>query len=172
MASDRYLRFLPTISKWIQETLDAHAGNARPVVSFGFPRLPRYFSEQQLSTTNVVITDCLPVPPLSEWGLSEFSSFETQPMTGITYLDTYFLLTSAAADESVHFHELVHVIQWQMIGPREYLLQYAAGLAKHGYLGSPLEKVAYAHQHRFDVDSPSYSVEAEVRKQLVALLES
>jgi hypothetical protein len=171
MASDRYLRLLPTISKWIQATLDLHAGNAKPVVSFGFPRLPRYFSEQLMSTTNVVVTDRLPVPPLSKWGLSEFTSFVTQPMSGITYLDTYFLLTSAAADESAHFHELVHVIQWQMIGPREFLLQYAAGLARHGYLGSPLEKMAYAHQRRFDADSPSYSVEAEVRKQLVALLD-
>ena len=30
--------------------------------------------------------------------------------------------------------------------------------------------MAFAHQRRFDVDWPSYSVEAEVRKQTLALL--
>lgn len=171
MPSERYLKLLPVISKWLQETLDAHAGIARPVVSFGFPRLPRYYSEQLLGTTNVVITDRLPMPPLAEWGLPEFANFERQPMSAITYLDTYFVEPSTAADESVHFHELVHVIQWQVLGPKDFLLLYAAGLAEFGYLESPLEKMAYVHQHRFEVDWPSYSVEEEVRRQTLALLQ-
>ena len=170
MASDRYAEFLLAISKWIQATLDAHAGSARPVASFQFPRLPRYFSEQLLSTTSVVLADRLPIPPLSGWGLSEFASFEQQSMDAITYLDMYFVKPSAATDESVHFHELVHVIQWQVLGPKNFLLLYAAGLAERGYMECPLEAMAFAHQRRFDVDWPSYSVEAEVRKQTLALL--
>jgi hypothetical protein len=63
MASNRYAEFLPVIAKWIQETLDASAGMARSVKSFHFPRLPHYFSEQLLRTTNVVVTDRLPVQP-------------------------------------------------------------------------------------------------------------
>jgi quercetin dioxygenase-like cupin family protein len=114
MSSDRYAEFLPAISKWIPSTLDAHAGSAKPVASFQFLRLPRYFSEQLLSTTSVVVTDHLPKPPLSAWGLSEFASFEQQPMNAITYLDTYFVKPSAATAESLHFHELVHVIQWRV----------------------------------------------------------
>ena len=152
MASDRYAEFLPAISKWIQSTLDAHAGSAKPVASFQFPRLPRYFSEQLLSTTSVVLADPLPVPPLSEWGLSEFAGFEQQSMDAITYLDTYFAMPSAATDESVHFHELVHVIQWQVLGPKNFLLLYATGLAGRGYLECPLETMAFAQQRRFDVD--------------------
>jgi hypothetical protein len=170
MASDRYAEFLPAISKCIQETLDANADKAKSVASFQFPRLPRYFSEQLLTTTSVVITDHLPRPPLSAWGLSEFASFEQQPMNAITYLDTYFVKTSAAADESLHFHELIHVIQWQVLGPKNFLLLYADGLTKRGYLECPLEAIAYGHQRRFDVEWPSYSVEAEVRKQTLELL--
>jgi hypothetical protein len=86
------------------------------VASFKFPRLQRYFSEELLSTASVVPIDRLPVPPLSALGLREFADFETQPMGGITYLDTYFLQRVAAAtDESLHFHELIHVVQWQVL---------------------------------------------------------
>ena len=170
MASDRYAEFLPAISKWIQETLDAHAGKAKPVASFQFPRLPRYFSEQLLTTTSVVITDHLPRPPLSALGLSAFSSFEKQAMRAITYLDTYFLEPGAATDESMHFHELVHVVQWQVLGPKNFLLLYADGLTKRGYLECPLEAIAYGHQRKFDVHWPSYLVEGEVRKQTLELL--
>jgi hypothetical protein len=172
MASDRYEEFLPVISKWIQATLVAHAGTAKSVASFQFRRLPRYCSEQLLSTTRVVIVNRLPIPPLSAWGLSEFASFEQQPMNAITYLDTYFVKPSAAADESLHFHELVHVVRWQVLGPKNFLLLYAAGLTERGYQESPLEAMAFAHQRRFDVAWPLYLVDSEVRQQTLALLNS
>ena len=90
-------------------------------------------------------------------------------MSGITYLDTYFLERSAAADESLHFHELVHVVQWQVLGPKDFLLLYAAGLAERGYLECPLEAMAYEHQRRFGASNPPYLVEAQVRAQTLAL---
>jgi len=124
-----------------------------------------------LNSASVVITDNLPRPPLSASGLSEFVSFEKQPMGGITYFGTYFLERGAAGDESLHFHELVHVIQWQVLGPKDFLLLYAAGLAERGYLECPLEAMAYAHQQRFAASEPTYSVETEVRRQTLALLE-
>jgi hypothetical protein len=170
MASSRYAEFLPVIANWIQQTLDASAGMARTVASFQFPRLADYFSEQLLKATNAVITDRLPVPPLSALGLTEFAAFEAQPMGGITYLDTYFLLPVGAGDESLHFHELIHVIQWQVLGPRDFLLLYAAALAERGYLDNPVEAMAYDHQRRFDAGEPPYSVEAEVRQQISVLL--
>src|SRR3979409_1101476 len=117
MRPDHYLPFLPTTLNWIQQTLDTHAHQRHAVSSFNFARLPYYFSETLLTTANVVLTDRLPVPPLSSLGLTEFSEFEKRPMDGITYQDTYFLRAAAATDESLHFHELVHVVQWQVLGP-------------------------------------------------------
>jgi hypothetical protein len=137
IAQARYGRFLPSMLDWIQRTLDSYAAMARPVASFGFPRLPLYFSESLLNVAKVVLTDRLPVPPMSAMGLSEFASFEMQPMSGITYRDTYFLVPNASADESVHLHELVHVVQWQVLGAREFLLLYAAGMVEHGYVPWP-----------------------------------
>lgn len=96
-------------------------------------------------------------------------SFEKQEMAGITFKDTYFLRTSSALDESVHFHELVHVVQWGALGPESFLLLYAEGLAKPGYAGSPLERIAYRHQERFDRGRTAYAVETEVREETLAL---
>lgn len=169
MASERYLPFLRIVLNWIQQTLDAHAREKRAVSSFKFPRLPQYFSEELLNGASVVITDRLPRPPLSALGLTEFADFENQPISGITYLDTYFLEPSAAVDESLHFHELVHVVQWQVLSPKDFLLLYAAGLAASRYRERPLEAMAFEHQRRFDAGEPPYSVEAEVRRQTLAL---
>jgi hypothetical protein len=169
MGSDRYLPFLPIILNWIQETLDAHARERRAVASFNFPRLSHYFSEGLLNTASLVPCDRLPVPPLSALGLREFADFEGQPARGITYRDTYFLWSADATDESLHFHELVHVVQWQVLGPKDFLLLYAAGLAESGYRDCRLEALAYDHQRRFDAGDPQYSVEAEVREQTLAL---
>src|ERR1035441_8169088 len=169
MGSDRYLPFLPIILNCIQQTLDAHAHERRAVSSFNFPRLPRYFSERLLNTASVVPTDRLPVPPLTALGLREFADFENQPISGVTYMDTYFLQRAAATDESLHFHELVHVIQWQVLGPKDFLSMYAAGLAEHGYRNCALESMAYDHQRRFDAGEPPYSVEDQVWRQTLAL---
>jgi len=45
------------------------------------------------------------------------------------------------ANESVHFHELDHVIQWQVLGTKNFLLLYASGLNANGSMSSPLEKI-------------------------------
>jgi hypothetical protein len=87
---------------------------------------------------------------LSSLGLSECAAFEQQPIGAITYLDTYFLMPVAAQDESVHFHELVHLVQWQVLGLEDFLLILAAGLAKRGYLDLPPEWMANGHESRFD----------------------
>jgi hypothetical protein len=123
MASDRYLPFLPTILNWIQQTLDAHAAEMRHVASFGFPRLPHYFRRNCWTAPTSF------PPTASLYRRSPRSAFESLRTSRINrsaeshYRDTYFLQRDAAAtDESLHFHELVHVGQWQVLGPRDFLL--------------------------------------------------
>ena len=169
MNNDRYVARLPALQSWIDATLAASVELRRPVWSFGFQRLPLYFSEAILTAAGVVLVDLVPAPPLSALGLAEFKSFEMQHMAGITFRDTYFLQTSHARTESLHFHELVHIVQWKVLGPESFLLLYAEGLAKRGYAGSPLEEMAYRHQERFDRGQPAYAAEAEVREETLAL---
>jgi len=170
MDLERYREKLPMVSHWIEQTLQQHASAARTVTSFGFVRLPSYYSGELLASTKVVTVDDIPVPPLRALGLPEFSDFESQLMDGITYLDTYFLRRGIERNESIHFHELVHVVQWQAVGPESFLLAYADGLARHTYRNCPLEAMAYAHQENFDRELNPYGVEPLVKAQTLSLI--
>ncbi len=83
---------------------------------------------------------------------------------GITYLDTYFVRADEAQSESLHFHELVHVIQWRLLGPEKFLALYADGLERFGYRNSPLEVMAYELQERFEREQQPFDVEAACQK--------
>jgi len=99
-------------------------------------------------------------------GLPEFLDFENMVPDGITYKDTYFVQETKLTNESLHFHELVHVVQWDHLGVQGFLLAYAAGLAAHGYMDSPLERMAYALQGHFDQNGRPADVEAFIRGEL------
>jgi len=156
----------PLIFGWIQKTLAQSAPVARPVAALGFRRLPSYYGNGILDHAKVVVVQKVPVPPLSAMGLSRFSDFERLDLSGITYLDTYFVRAEHAPFESLHFHELVHVIQWRALGPERFLAIYADGLERFGYRNSPLEAMAYDLQARFDADNRPFDVETEVLRRL------
>jgi hypothetical protein len=71
---------------------------------------------------------------------------------GITYKDTFFL-QQGQNSESLHFHELIHVVQWERLGVDNFLLAYGVGLVQFGYKNSPLEQMAYSLQQAFDNDT-------------------
>jgi hypothetical protein len=160
MTEQEFRAVYPLIAGWIQKTLAEHASAARPAASLGFGRLPHYYGEKILVSTKVVVVPRVPVPPLSAMRLARFGQFEQMDMAGITYLDTYFVRADHASDESLHFHELVHVIQWRLLGPERFLAFYADGLERFGYRKSPLEAMAYSFQDRFERGTQSFSVKA------------
>jgi hypothetical protein len=150
MTPQEFQAAFPKLMGWIHRTLAAHEKVARPVTSMSFKRLPLYFSPKQIAAARFVVVDHLPIPPLSSIGLSRFKDFERGEYDGITYLYTYFLKRTGADNESLHFHEMIHVVQWQVLGPEFFLAMYAGGLEKFGYRSSPLEEMAYDAQASFD----------------------
>jgi hypothetical protein len=156
----------PPVIGWIRQTLHAHEQRTKVVGAMGFTRLPLYFGRDLLETTKVVAVDRVPVPPLSALGLSQFAEFETGDYDGITYLDTFFVKRSRAVDEGLHFHELIHVVQWRLLGPERFLAAYAAGLEASGYRNSPLERMAYDAQSAFSQSARAFDAERMVAEQL------
>jgi len=108
----------------------------------------------------------VPVPPLTSFGLPELAEFEKGDYAGITFRNTYFLREGSGTDESVHFHELVHVLQWQHLGVDGFLTAYANGLIEHGYRNNPLEVMAYDLQAHFDQGGQPMDVKSFVRSRL------
>src|SRR5262249_57296702 len=92
----------------------------------------------------VVIMDRLPVPPLSSWGLTQFASFERRDPDGITYLDTCFLKPHQSKNEAIHFHELIHVIQWRGLWAERLLPPYTHWLERLLSLDRPPAATACA----------------------------
>lgn len=155
MADDILQRFstaLPGVRQWIEDRLIEHAPRARAVSTLGFNRLPLYFPAGLLERAKVVCVPRVPFPPLDRLGLPELAAHQQMPFDGITFVDTFFLRVGENS-ESLHFHELVHVVQWDTLGVDKFILAYGFGLARFGYEQSPLEQMAYILQRAFDEDS-------------------
>jgi hypothetical protein len=149
MTPESFEALYPYVAEWIGSTLTAHAEKARTVASCGFPRLPHFFDDTTLASAKVVVVDRLPIPPLSLMGLPQFAEFERANFSGVTYLDTYFLKSTVARNETIHFHELIHIIQWRLLGAKDFLRVYADGLERFGYMMTPLERMAYDTEAAF-----------------------
>ena len=140
---------LPSVKDWIDRTLQAHARSATSVLNVRFPQLQSHYPDTLLARAQVVIVPRVPFPPVSQLGLPEFSAMEMMSLAGVTYKDTFFVCNGQQRD-SLYFHELVHVVQWDRLGVDNFLLAYAVGLLQHGYEQSPLEQMAFELQARFD----------------------
>jgi hypothetical protein len=109
---------LPAVREWIDNLLERHKEQAVPVINLGFGRLQQLFPKDLLERSKlVVVTTKLPFPPVSSMGLPEFAAMENMSMDGITYKNTFFI-NHLHLTESLCFHELVHVIQWERLGVR------------------------------------------------------
>ena len=166
MSPEEFARYYPPLIEWIRNALAATAHKANTVASFRFSRLPLYFTESTLASAKVVLLDPLPRPPLSSMGLARFADFERGDFDGITYMETFFVKPTRFRDENMHFHELVHVVQWRLLGPERFLFSYANGLECFGYRQSPLEAMAYDAETAFASSSAVFDVEKMVAEKL------
>jgi len=155
----------PKVQAWIQKTLAAYEKAAQPIASMHFARLPLYFDYDLLETVKFILIDSL-----SAMGLDRFAAFEQGNFNGVTYLDRYFIKRTVVIEEALHFHELIHVIRWRLLGPEGFLRAYANGLDEFGYENSPLEKIAYDAEASFKRSSAIFDAEKFVAEQLRSLL--
>ena len=166
MTPAEYETKFPLILGWIKTTLAQHKGDACQVSERGFQRLPDHYDPKTLEFAKVVYIRDVPMPPLSALGLAQFADFERMRPGGITYLDTFFVRQELRDDEAIHFHELVHIIQWRALGPKRFLAAYADGLERIGYEHCPLEVMAYTLGSVFQNPSHLFEVAGVVHEEL------
>lgn len=169
-SAERLLGVLPEVRSWIHDYVARHAGQARPVAELSFSRLSDYYSPGLLQRTRSVVVDQPKSPPLGKLGLPELDAFEHMSISGVTYDDTFFVRLHDSKNESLFFHELVHVVQWNELGFDKFLLVYGIGLMTFGYRDSPLEQMAYRLQAEFQSRKPIVLLEAKIRAEVRALL--
>src|SRR5262245_6558672 len=82
---------LPVVVDWIDTVLSAYGPEARPVLSYGFPRLSGFFSRPLLAAVRVVEVARVPFPPLSRLGIPQLARVERGSYSGLTLGNIYFV---------------------------------------------------------------------------------
>jgi hypothetical protein len=139
----------PAVKSWINNLLLTNQGKGTSALDYNFPNLIKYYDETILSAAKVIVADKIPQVPLASLGLPEFTVFESGNYDGVTYLDTYFVVPAQRYNESLHFHELIHVVQWARLGVDKFIMLYGILLLQSGYRNNPLEEMAYRYQNLF-----------------------
>jgi hypothetical protein len=166
------LPLVPQYHHWVSEMLKQHEDQMKPIDTQRFPRLKNFFQAKTLESARCVVVDQLPFFPWEQFGLPEPEGMELEDNSfiGITYRNTYFVLASANHDESLHCHELVHVVQWQQLGNDLYPLLYGLDVFEKGYEECFLEKIARGFEQVFQNQTNNTLCESYVMLYLGACL--
>ncbi|WP_445355923.1 hypothetical protein ACJJI5_07650 [Microbulbifer sp. EKSA008] len=139
---------LQKIDQWIDQTLIDFKEVRQSCARFT-GKFSGYYTKEFLSKSYFVVVDNIPKPRFPELYQAGLGDFVDMEVAGITYKDTYFVKTPFAAEISLHFHELVHIHQWSLLGAESFIKRYISEIQTYGYNGAPLEKMAYSLQDRF-----------------------
>lgn len=119
--------------------------------------LQPYFTEGDLHRTRIAVADPLPisVPPfVGTVKRLGFDFPDVRLVPGITFDDVIGLQEPPAVD--LLFHELVHVVQFRLLGVDEFARRYVRGfLQARAYDRIPLERCAYNLETRFNLGMES-----------------
>lgn len=122
-----------------------------------------YFASEDLERVRLVVADPLPIaePPLTNLVRRLGFRFpKVAQVAGITFDDV--IACRYEFDDALLFHELVHAVEYRLLGVREFARLYAAGfLATRSYEGIPLERAACDLAASFSCGL-KFSVEAEL----------
>lgn len=153
---------------WILRSRDTHHQLAQPLHADVRPHYEPFFEGRVLDVARWRMVPVIEEPPFvaeaERRGIPRGIDFSR--MAGITFHDTVLLsereMPSNAA--GLVFHELVHVVQYELLGVEEFVRQYIRGFVEGGfrYEAIPLERDAYELQARFESGQGVFSVKREV----------
>jgi len=169
--------FIENGIRWVESQRDAHGSSARDLTKTEISVLAPFFDTNILNLAKIKM-----VPVIENPGFySEFEDMEIPGIldfsfaAGITFKDTIVVsqryLSHPSPSAALLFHEMVHVVQYQVLGVREFIERYIAGWSENGfdYSGIPLEVEAYRLGHRFEKNPVQpFSVIGEVSKSVTA----
>ena len=129
----------------------------------------RFFASTDLQRIRVLQPglERVPNPPfyaeLEKLGFTGLPNFTS--MGAITFDDV--VVFHEPLTPQLIFHEMVHIVQYRLLGIDDFARLYVRGYLHGGYDGTPLEVCAYELDGRFIMGSVGFDVEAEVRSWIV-----
>ncbi len=160
---------------WVVSQRDRHRPTAEPLSEALRQTFGDFFDASILESVRIKSVPAIENPDFyaaySEANLTVLLNFSG--MMAMTFDNTILLVEGRLPPEfpvtTLLFHELVHVVQYRILGIREFLRRYTQGWIHHqfNYFLIPIEGHAYELQSRFAADSREvFSVVSEVRNRL------
>ncbi len=167
-------RILVQAREWIKNQRDVYWPRAHPLPDNLKLVLRPFFQDTDALDVARYVVDAIPNPPFRAKAAAVLGvDIDFSQMTGITFQDTIVIADAAldpAAFTVLAFHELVHVVQYKVLGVDGFVTRYVGGLVGGGdYFAIPLELVAYTAQARFMVMPAEHFSVKELVQRTVSL---
>jgi len=175
MTTDEMVRFMVENGRrWVAARREAFQPTASPISEEDQAVLQHYFGRGVLQSSRVAWAEEIANPGFYEEleRSGRAMPLDFRLMTAITFVDTIVISRTQFEGPSTWrpllFHELVHVVQYRLLGLDRFVAEYVQGWARNGffYESIPLERMAYELQGRFDLASGRFSAETEVVRAL------
>ncbi len=159
---------------WIESQRAQHRLHADPLPDTTLAALSGFFAKETLDRTRIRHVASIDDPPFYREFEEAGESFplDFKVWAAITFGDVILVnreQVPGPPSHSVIFHEMVHVVQYDVLGIHEFARTYVTPFIQNrfNYMSIPLESVAFDLQGRFEEWSGDpFSAEAEIRSQI------
>ncbi len=158
---------------WLREQRELHRAKGRRLTDDERLPLQGYYDAQVFDNVRVATVNRISNPPFyDELTGSDFPILDLSGSAGITFIDCVVIRRPFQQHFpswiSILFHELVHVVQFEILGPRKVLEAYlqAWEQTEYQYHDVPFEIQAYRLEARFERHEPLFSVREVVEQEL------
>jgi len=162
---------------WLWEQRELHRAKARRLTDDERLPLQNYYDTQVLDTVRVATVNRISNPPFyDELTESGFPILDLSGSAGITFIDCVVVRRPFQQHFpswiSILFHELVHVVQFELLGSRKVIEAYLQAWEQNGYQyhDVPFEIQAYRLEARFERHEPLFSVREVVEQELKGMV--
>ncbi|MCE7523039.1 hypothetical protein [Alloalcanivorax xenomutans] len=153
------------VSAWIDDLNTSYVEDRISCVKFR-DAFDGFYDVGFLAASYYVVLDEIPTPEIvgANRNVQEMLAM---PMDGITYKDTYYVRKGHEGNMALHFHELVHVAQWECLGALRFITRYIEEIGVYKYEEAPLELMAYTLQHCYESKAKRFDVPGHVKNLLI-----
>jgi len=159
---------LARLEDYYTRYLKQHAENRGSYADLPFPRMKEYVPADQLGRCFYHLVDEIPYPPLEKLGLSDLVDLKNFDRKGLAFDDTAMILKPCADDEERFFHELVHIMQYKVLGVRVFLKCYTVAGMLEGPENNLIEEMAVDYASDYTKEK-SFHLEERVRREIAPI---
>ena len=136
-----------------------------PLSAEQFAQMSTYFSAADLHRVRIIEARPLPVLGHRTWRVAHSCGLTLNPahVEAITF--GHVILAQGQLAPRTLFHEIVHVVQYRLLGVYQFAARYMHGYLRGGYDAIDLERCAYSLDARYDLGE-RFDAESAIRQWL------